>query len=1338
MFFTEPSVTLGSTSYSGLSMPEPITVSGATNKSINLTKEIAEVGKATITVSITGALGADDIDVFAGSPTSFKVKTLTNPGTDPSVQLFLPDGDWMVGMSPAMPKDPMSGPPPMPNWMPPMPTKVSVSAGGTVIKETSGTSDDGTVSINLTGQSVNTVAGTVTDDGGNGIANADVYAYQPNGAFGGSNTKTANDGTFILKVPVKGVYTVGALKSGLPNGSEQAVNVQGNITGLTITMKKPAYTISGKVLNSSGSGVAYAPVWAYKPSGNGRADTMTDASGSYILYIDAGTWKIETDAPGTGWMEYGTNLTISSASLSGINIKPNSSTTYYSISGSVNIQGVAQAYMPIRAVAYDVNGNNLGKSYDAVTDSAGAYTISAPAGKYRVDIWTPEFGEVQRNDADDYANHPANVNLESGNKSGVNISIAGASLKTITIKVTNGTSAYEGFVNIEGIDANGSPTNFHRSLYISDLSQSKAISLEDGKNYLFFLNVPGLGSFIPVTGTDAADGGGGMSPTTGNIVVNGVNRDVIFSVPDTSNNSNYVTVSGAVTASGSNLKDAWVWVSNPATGFHNGTNTDSSGAYSLKLPVLSSGNYMIGADKPGYISIEPSQLNMVDDDNDGLADSNKNFVLSTYSSTISGHIYYDINSNQVKDSGENIPNGWVYAQEVATGIMSHAPVNGDGSYSLGVSNGSWQVFGAADGYLDTQYKENGVKTNITVSGSNVTGKNIALVVDANWNNRSKNKPMTPANGGVIDDTGTAGTGVKITVPANALGSSSASGSMSVSNTSSVAKTNSATPFGGKGKNIIASDNSGQPINNLNDYIDIEMVYWKSDIDAEVAANRLVDFNKLKAMQVGYFDASVNDWVTMSTARTAYYKTLASDVEWKTYSSGFSSFIDDALIGTAFTAFEDYKLVFKSSTNHLTVFGVTTPTDSTAPAAPNNLSKTSSNGSSIVLDWDNNSEADLLEYEIYRSSSTGVNKSSSQVNSSQVTASTFTDSTVSAFTSYFYTVTAVDDSGNESVVATELQVCSTSSVSNGSINSSCTITCDSGYNKSGNTCVAQSGGGGGGSMPTIYCSSVEFDVWQDSCIAGIQFRNVLKSSPAGCSLTSQQNLDRQKNCTSASDETIINETTEARPDGAGDAEKSAEAIVDSIKEIISEAQEIFKNNIESFVARFVGSRDVEKEQQYRNKYINKIVAGDSVSESVQNTMLNFVAYGTDTTKKLGAGERAGVVHSYKSALGKLPQSEVEWSDVVKIANGRWPSEINKDTEANAEAAFKKIYLRAPDRTNHHDDAAVVVMSYGLRPTNRNLDNEKAAIKSFRYIYKYDPVSASAWDIVRAIAYSGATR
>ena len=116
----------------------------------------------------------------------------------------------------------------------------------------------------------------------------------------------------------------------------------------------------------------------------------------------------------------------------------------------------------------------------------------------------------------------------------------------------------------------------------------------------------------------------------------------------------------------------------------------------------------------------------------------------------------------------------------------------------------------------------------------------------------------------------------------------------------------------------------------------------------------------------------------------------------------------------------------------------------------------------------------------------------------------------------------------------------------------------------------------------------------------------------------------------------------------------------------------------------------------------------------------------------------MLNSYYAAFNKWPSNESEWQDVIKIANGRWPTERNEAKEQAAYEAFRKVYLREPDRSNPHDDAAITIIAYGLRPANRNTDSEKTAIKTFRYIYGFDPSSAVDWDIVRAIAYSGATR
>lgn len=151
-----------------------------------------------------------------------------------------------------------------------------------------------------------------------------------------------------------------------------------------------------------------------------------------------------------------------------------------------------------------------------------------------------------------------------------------------------------------------------------------------------------------------------------------------------------------------------------------------------------------------------------------------------------------------------------------------------------------------------------------------------------------------------------------------------------------------------------------------------------------------------------------------------------------------------------------------------------------------------------------------------------------------------------------------------------------------------------------------------------------------------------------------------------------------------------------------------------------------------------VFGSITDADTRTAIENFAACGTRSTFHLGAGERLGAVNSYKAAFGRVPSSESHWNDVIKIGNGRFTAEVSASAEANAKVTFKKIYLRDASMSVESDRNAVYVMAYGLRPLPRNLSSEAAAIVTFKAVYGYNPSSATDWDAVRAVAYSGATR
>ena len=133
--------------------------------------------------------------------------------------------------------------------------------------------------------------------------------------------------------------------------------------------------------------------------------------------------------------------------------------------------------------------------------------------------------------------------------------------------------------------------------------------------------------------------------------------------------------------------------------------------------------------------------------------------------------------------------------------------------------------------------------------------------------------------------------------------------------------------------------------------------------------------------------------------------------------------------------------------------------------------------------------------------------------------------------------------------------------------------------------------------------------------------------------------------------------------------------------------------------------------------------------------DFVTVGTESTVRLGTGERAGALNSYKSTFGKLPESQADWEDVIRISNNELPLENNPAAEERAKNEFKKVYDRDADLKNVNDQSAINFMAYGLRPERRDLDSERAGLSVFTDIYKYLPMSALDWDIIRAMAYSG---
>lgn len=199
----------------------------------------------------------------------------------------------------------------------------------------------------------------------------------------------------------------------------------------------------------------------------------------------------------------------------------------------------------------------------------------------------------------------------------------------------------------------------------------------------------------------------------------------------------------------------------------------------------------------------------------------------------------------------------------------------------------------------------------------------------------------------------------------------------------------------------------------------------------------------------------------------------------------------------------------------------------------------------------------------------------------------------------------------------------------------------------------------------------------------------------------------------------------------------------LEDIQKKTQLIKDNRYDDILAELKELRNTVKEQAVELKYLHGITKDmETLKAEVKNALTQFVTYGVDVnSQKLGAGERAAVLNSYKTAYSKLPDSDEEMSDMIKIVNGRFPSERNTEAESKAIRSFKQIYKRVPNlKNNQNDVAAIMVMAYGLRQAaeNRNLSSEKKGIETFKSLFGKTPQTTDEWNVMQAITYSGAAR
>ena len=227
-----------------------------------------------------------------------------------------------------------------------------------------GTNTNSNVPVNVFGSGSISISGRVVDGSGNGMVGVSVSG----GA--GHTASTDSSGNYTLSGFAPGVYAITPSKTGYTfNPISRAIYiVSASMTGVNFIGTTSTYSISGRVVDGSGNGVA-----GVSASGGVGHTATTDRSGNYTLSGFApGVYAITPSKTAYTFNPISRAINIVSGNMTGVDFTGIQAT--YSISGRV-VDGSSNG----------VAGVNVsdGAGHTATTNGAGNYTLTGlPAGIY--------------------------------------------------------------------------------------------------------------------------------------------------------------------------------------------------------------------------------------------------------------------------------------------------------------------------------------------------------------------------------------------------------------------------------------------------------------------------------------------------------------------------------------------------------------------------------------------------------------------------------------------------------------------------------------------------------------------------------------------------------------------------------------------------------------------------------------------------------------------------------------------------------------------------------------------------------------------------------------------
>ncbi len=892
----------------------------ANNRAILETKTtspffLGQAGNLTLTVNVfndgngNGVINANEgiggVRVFGFSPAIGGNSTTTNAsGVATFTQLAA--GDYMIGIDPGSLQ--IASSPVAFNSVPQLFTASSTNLVKNIIVSGGGS----TVSI----------SGTVAGPSGTSV---DIFAMSPNGFGKTTVALTGAADAYTLRVTPNATYNVGvgpAMSEAhftpgapppppptftfMPPPNLSVVVGATSVTGKNFTLTTASKTITGSVIDSAGSAVSNAGVFARpisNTSGGSSSDLgfgsggMTNTSGAFSINVIPGTYLVGVFKPGMPSVP-DQQITVPSSggnTPGSLTFKLGTASTL-TISGTVkdnNGNAIPYAGVGGRKVVSTSDttpiGGGQGNFVGGPTDANGAYTLYVTNGVWQIESFAPGFGKLGSK----------TVTVSGSSLSGQDFSAQTLTLGTLQGSTTQATVGIQGvMVRAEG--ASGA------NMAVSDSSGTYTMKLPVG-TYSVSCFFPGVGDSAPNTGVAITDGGttnshcaqgaaitvtvnltNGTSPVTGayvdartstgrgngtsESVSSGANATYTLTLPpgtytiraghpsfgpigstgsvSAAQSITYTTpvlysVTGSVSASGVGANNAFVALTGTPTGQSNVITMGSQTSESGSYTVRApKGSYQIRADKAGYISPLPNTITVLGDT------TAPEVSLLAASRTIAGTV--SLSSSGVSGTFVDATNG--------LGGIAVGQTDSAGGYTLSVTPGSWTVTARSIGYH--------ASTTVDTTTASASSQNITLAAISGFTvTAEKQETITPTQGGFVTNSDI-GSNFRMTIPANALGTGSNAGTVKTQANTAVPSAANGSVLSKSAVSISSVDSSGQPVKNLNDEVTIVIPYNEADIPSGRSENDI---------QLGVWNDATQTYEILSTTVDSTNNTLTANV-----------------------------------------------------------------------------------------------------------------------------------------------------------------------------------------------------------------------------------------------------------------------------------------------------------------------------------------------------------------------------------------------------------------------------------------------------------------------------